>query len=225
MDTFQNGRSRMSTTSDEKKLVRRILKGDQAAFRELYETHEKALARVGWYFLGDDDEVSDVLQETFLRGLEHLPSFRFECSLATWLNHIAANLCRRILEKRKKNVPVDGEYFNPFVSRKQESPYPPEAMEYLREEMEALEGRDKDLIRLREIEGCSYEAIAGRLRIPLGSVTSGIHRARRRLIERVRERLGNTPGGFSIPAAEGSQEDFSLRAGPSPQAGKEEAPL
>jgi RNA polymerase sigma-70 factor (ECF subfamily) len=210
-------------SSDEKKLVKRILEGDPVAFRELYETHQKALARVGWYFLGDDDEVSDVLQETFLRGLEHLPTFRFECSLATWLNHIAANLCRRILEKRKKSVPVDGEYFNPFVSREQESPYPPEAMDYLREEMEALEGRDKELIRLREIEGCSYEAIAGRLRIPLGSVTSGIHRARRKLIERVRERLGKTPGGFAAQAAEGPREAGDPRVGLKPQGGKEEA--
>ena len=177
------------TTPDEKKLVQRILKGDQAAFREFYEGHHRALARVGWYFLGDDDEVADVLQETFIRALENLPTFRFECTLATWLNHIAANLCRRILEKRKKNVPVDGEFFAPHVSKEQESPYPPEALEYLREEMAALEGRDRELIRLRESEGMSYEAIAGRLRIPLGSVTSGIHRARQKLIERVRERL------------------------------------
>jgi RNA polymerase sigma-70 factor (ECF subfamily) len=177
------------TNTNEKKLVQRILKGDQAAFREFYDTHYRALARVGWYFLGDDDEVSDVLQDTFMRALEHLPGFRFECTLATWLNHIAANLCRRILEKRKKNVPVDGDYFDPFVSKLQESPYPPEALQFLREEMEALEGRDRDLIRLRESEGLSYEAIAGRLRIPLGSVTSGIHRARQKVIDRVRERL------------------------------------
>ena len=184
---------RMGPDKSEKKLVQQILSGDQAAFRRFYESQQRAVARVGWYFLGDDEEVSDILQETFIRALEHLPTFRYECSLATWLNHIAANLCRRALEKRKKTVPVEKEYFDPLVSKEQESPYPPEALKYLREEMEALEGRDKDLLRLREIDGLSYEAIAGKLRIPMGSVTSGIHRARKKVIDRVRDRLAKAP--------------------------------
>jgi RNA polymerase sigma-70 factor (ECF subfamily) len=132
---------------------------------------------VGWYFLGDDEEVADILQETFIRALDHLKTFRFECSLATWLNHIAANLCRRTLEKRKKTMPVDAQYFDPMVSRSQEGAYPPEAMEYLREAMDALPGKEGEMLRLRDRDGMAYEAIAGTLCLPMGSVTSGIHRA------------------------------------------------
>jgi RNA polymerase sigma-70 factor (ECF subfamily) len=84
---------------------------------------------------------------------------------------------------------MEKEFFEPYVSRGQETPYPQEALEWLREEMGALEGRDRDLLRMREVEGKSYEEIAGSLRIPMGSVTSGIHRARKKVIERVRERL------------------------------------
>jgi RNA polymerase sigma-70 factor (ECF subfamily) len=176
---------------NERDLVKRILSGDDAAFREFYDSHQKAVARVGWYFLGEDDEVSDILQETFIRALDNLKSFRFESSLATWLNHIAANLCRRALEKRKKNVPVDMQYFEPFVSRQQEGGYPPEAMVYLKEEMDALQGREGEILRLRDREGMAYEAIAGKLCIPMGSVTSGIHRARNKVVERVKQRLAD----------------------------------
>jgi RNA polymerase sigma-70 factor (ECF subfamily) len=177
---------------NERELVKRILSGDEDAFRHFYDSHQKGVARVGWYFLGEDNEVSDILQETFIRALDNLKTFRFESTLATWLNHIAANLCRRALEKRKKSVPVDAQYFEPFVSRSQEGAYPPEAMEYLREEMDTLAGREGEMLRLRDRDGMAYEAIAGKLGLPMGSVTSSIHRARNKVVERVRQRLGIT---------------------------------
>jgi RNA polymerase sigma-70 factor (ECF subfamily) len=185
--------------SNERELVQRILSGDETAFREFYDSHQKAVARVGWYFLGEDDEVSDIIQETFIRALDNLGKFRFECSLATWLNHIAANLCRRSLEKRKKDIPVDMQYFEPFVSKKQEEGYPSEAVDYLREEMDALAGREGEMLRLRDRDGVAYEAIAGKLGLPMGTVTSGIHRARNKVVERVRQRLAETPSEKVVP--------------------------
>ncbi len=178
-------------TTQEKELVRRILKGDESAFQELYATHRKALIRACYYFLGQDPEVEDVVQDAFLKALKYLPNFRFECSLGTWLNHIAANLCRDLLEKRKKSLPVSLDYFLQTPSRTQGRGYPPEALDAIREEIKLLDGRDRELLTLREMEGASYEVIAYKLRIPLGSVTSGLYRARQRLIERVRLRFPN----------------------------------
>jgi RNA polymerase sigma-70 factor (ECF subfamily) len=173
----------------ERVLVKRILKGDSAAFRELYDGHKKPLIRACWYFLGNDAEVEDMVQETFIKALKNLPKFRFECSLATWLNHIAVNLCRDLLEKKKKSLPFSLDFFGARPSIEQKAPYPEEALKLLREEIQKLEGREKELITLRELKGFSYEAIANRLKIPVGSVTSGIFRARQKLIERVREKL------------------------------------
>lgn len=178
----------MASTS-EKELVQRVLAGDAAAFREMYLTYRKPLIRACYYFLGQDPEVEDVVQETYLKALKYLPHFRHDCSLGTWLNHIAANLCRDLLEKRKKSLPVSTDYFLHTPSRQGEKGYPPEALQAIREEIQALEGRDRDLLSLRELEGASYEVIAHKLRIPLGSVTSGLYRARQKLIERVRRRF------------------------------------
>lgn len=177
---------------NERELVKRVLKGDSAAFQELYNNHKKALIRACWYFLGNDSEVEDMVQETFIKALKNLRKFRFECSLATWLNHIAVNLCRDLLEKKKKNLPFSVDFFSTHPSIEQKNPYPEETLNLLREEIQKLEGRDRELITLREIKGLSYEAIANRLKIPVGSVTSGLFRARQKLIERVREKI---PGG------------------------------
>ncbi len=174
---------------NERELVKKILSGDAASFQELYNSHKKALIRACWYFLGNDTEVEDMVQEAFIKALKNLEKFRFECSLATWLNHIAVNLCRDHLEKRKKSLPFSTDFFAHHPSIEQKAAYPEEALNLLKAEMEKLEGREKELITLREIKGFSYEAIANRLKIPVGSVTSGIFRARQKLIEKVREKL------------------------------------
>ncbi len=174
---------------NEKKLVDKILKDDQEAFRELYDAHKKSLIRACWYFLGNDSEVEDMVQETFIKALKNLRKFRFECALGTWLNHIAVNLCRDHLEKKMKTAPFSVDFFAARPSIEQKTAYPEEALKLLRDEIQKLEGRDKELITLREVNGWSYEAIANKLRIPVGSVTSGIFRARQKLIEKVREKM------------------------------------
>ncbi len=173
----------------EKELVNRILAGEESAFRDFYQAHQKALIRACWYFLGNDSDVEDMVQETFIKALKNMPRFRFECSLRTWLNHIAVNLCRDRLEKKKKNMPLDVDYFSGLPSREQPKAYPEEALQLILQEIGHLEGRDKELLTLREIEKLSYEAIASRLKIPVGSVTSGIYRARQHLIERVQAKM------------------------------------
>jgi RNA polymerase sigma factor (sigma-70 family) len=157
---------------NERELVRRILKGDSSAFQDLYNGHKKALIRACWYFLGNDAEVEDMVQETFIKALKNLPKFRYECSLGTWLNHIAVNLCRDHLEKKKKTLPFSVDFFSTQPSREQTTPYPQEALQLLREEIQNLQGREKELITLR-----------------VGSVTSGLFRTRQKLIEKVREKL------------------------------------
>ena len=176
-------------SQNEIQLVERILKGDQDAFRELHDSHKKALIRACWYFLGNDSEVEDMVQETYIKALKNLHHFRFECSLGTWLNHIAVNLCRDYLEKKKKTLPFSSDFFAGRPSIEQKASYPEEVVQLLKEEMGKLDGRDKELIDLRELKGLTYEAIANRLKIPVGSVTSGIFRARQKLIERVRSKM------------------------------------
>jgi RNA polymerase sigma-70 factor, ECF subfamily len=176
-------------SQNERELVRRILRGESEAFQEFYNSHKKALIRACWYFLGNDTEVEDMTQETFIKALKNLDKFRFECSLGTWLNHIAVNLCRDLLEKKKKSLPFSVDFFATRPSIEQKTAYPEETVRLLKAEIENLEGREKELITLREIKGLSYEAIANRLKMPIGSVTSGLFRARQKLIERVREKL------------------------------------
>src|SRR5687768_17985007 len=76
---------------DDVALVERAQQRDGAAFWLIMKRHNQRLYRVARAVLGDDAEVEDVIQETYLRALAHLSEFRREARLSTWLTRIALN--------------------------------------------------------------------------------------------------------------------------------------
>src|SRR5215472_3782100 len=82
-------------------LVDRYLTGDVAAFDELMIRYERQIYRVCYRFVENRDDAMDLAQEVFIKAFEHLPSFRRESSLKTWLYRIAMNHC---INHVKKNV-------------------------------------------------------------------------------------------------------------------------
>src|ERR1043165_6667811 len=74
-------------------LVGRYLAGDMAAFDELMIRYERQVYRICYRFVENRDDAMDLAQEVFIKAFEHLPSFRGESSLKTWLYRIAVNHC------------------------------------------------------------------------------------------------------------------------------------
>ena len=89
---------------DDVALVERARQRDGAAFWLIMKRHNQRLYRVARAVLGDDAEVEDVIQETYLRALAHLSEFRREARLSTWLTRIALNEALALLRKRRPHL-------------------------------------------------------------------------------------------------------------------------
>ena len=87
-------------------LISRFLKGDQEAFGELLAAYEKKIYSICWHFMGNRQDAEDAAQEVILKVYRKLDLFRGEASFSTWLNYVAANTCRDMLRKRKRNQTV-----------------------------------------------------------------------------------------------------------------------
>lgn len=73
--------------------ARRILRGDKAAFRRLFDEYFPRLYRFALARLhGDAEEADEIVQQTFCRAIEHLDSYRGEAALYTWFCQICSNL-------------------------------------------------------------------------------------------------------------------------------------
>jgi len=170
-------------------LVRRVQRGDAAAFDLLVRKYQHRVAALIGRYIHDWGDVPDVAQETFIRAWRALDGFRGEAQFSTWLYRIAVNTAKNYLVARRRRPPredidvADAELFDPGTHLR-ESDTPERQM--MRQQLEqtvlrAVQSLPEELrqaITLREIDGLSYAAIAARMGCPLGTVRSRIFRAR-----------------------------------------------
>ncbi len=87
--------------------IEALIAGDRAEFVRLVDTYSSPIYRLGLRMLGNAQDAEDVLQNTFLNALAHLPSFEGRSSIATWLYRIAANEALMLIRKKRAEVSLD----------------------------------------------------------------------------------------------------------------------
>ncbi len=81
--------------------------GDQAEFVRLVDAYSGPIYRLGLRMLGNAQDAEDVLQNTFVSALTHLPGFEGRSSISTWLYRIAANEALMLIRRRRPEVNIE----------------------------------------------------------------------------------------------------------------------
>jgi RNA polymerase sigma-70 factor, ECF subfamily len=186
---------------DESVLVTEAKAGSYAAFEELVNRYEKKIYRLGLNLTGSPEDAEDVLQETFLKAFEHLPTFREDSRFYTWIVRIAINQGLMKLRKRRSSKEVqledssndDGD----IIPREFADWRPNPEQELERTELEtilqnaanSLPMTFRTVFLLRDVEGLSTEETAEMLNLSEGAVKARLFRARLRLREELSKTL------------------------------------
>jgi RNA polymerase sigma-70 factor (ECF subfamily) len=170
--------------------------GDERAFEALVAEYERPIARFLYRYLGNMEEAKEVSQDVFIKIFRGISSFQNQCSLKTWIYRITLNTVlnekRRWYQRMKDRLlGLDG------VSRCTADSVPdPELSLTLSERSRAIAVALKKLrpdhraiLVLRDLEGFSYQEIAGSLGLALGTVKSRLARARQELKDAIQEYL------------------------------------
>lgn len=190
----------------DKELVKRVQKGDLAAFDMLFSRYQTKIVNLISRYVRDNEEVQDVAQEAFIKAYRALPRFRGDSAFYTWLYRIAINTAKNHLVARSRRPPsvdvdVDDADFRDDADMLRESEDPESALarDQLRETIDtALQDLPDDLrsaLTLREFDGLSYEQIAQVLDCPVGTVRSRIFRAREFVDQRIEPLMQGQEGG------------------------------
>lgn len=156
---------------------------DRVRFEQLVLPHLDAAFNLARWLLRSRADAEDIAQEAMLRSYKFFPGFRGG-DVRAWLLQIVRNTCYSWLKKNRPEEEM-AEFDETFHGVGSATP---EAIAMVGEEhariaraLESLPPRHREVIVLRELEGCSYKEIATITSIPLGTVMSTLSRARRHL--------------------------------------------
>jgi RNA polymerase sigma-70 factor (ECF subfamily) len=181
---------------DEKELIRRSQTGDGEAFGVLVERYKGKVFSLAYGFTQDRAGADDLAQEVFIKVYLSLTKFQSRSEFGTWLYRVAVNHIKDFLRKNRKRlmeIPLQeagdrvlaSADLGPEEERLQEG-----QREIVRAALARLPEKYRVILTLRDIDGLSYEDISGILKLSPGTVDSRLHRARRRLREKLQGRLG-----------------------------------
>jgi RNA polymerase sigma-70 factor (ECF subfamily) len=186
----------------DQQLVERAQAGDKRAFELLVAKYQRKLGRLLSRLVRDPSEVEDVTQEAFIKAYRALPGFRGDSAFYTWLYRIGINTAKNYLVALGRRAPTstgfDNEEAENFEDAEalRDSSTPEDELigkeiaSTVNKAMDALPEDLRTAITLREIEGLSYEEIAGVMNCPIGTVRSRIFRAREAIALELRPLLG-----------------------------------
>ncbi|MDE6570497.1 MAG: sigma-70 family RNA polymerase sigma factor [Alistipes sp.] len=169
--------------ADDRRLVELVLAGDDGAFEHLFNRYRDAIRRLLAQRLGNRSHVDDLLQETFIKVYINLHRYRAEYTFGQWVYTIARNTFIDFVRRQQDDLSIDERFTAPASL----APTPEERVISLQQRsqiegyLERLSPRYRQLIVLRFFDELSYEEIAEKLAVPLGTVKTQIHRAREQM--------------------------------------------
>lgn len=169
-------------------LIQRAQKGDQDAFAVLVSEHQVYIYNLALRVVKDENEALDLTQEAFVRAWTALPNFRGQSQFRTWLYRITTNLCYNRLPGLRRSLADLGDDVLAIIPEPGPALANParefefnETRAHLHKAIDDLDANYKLLITLRYQNELSYEEIASTLNLPLGTVKTGLFRAKEKL--------------------------------------------
>ncbi len=181
---------------DDIQLVRKVLSGDNAAFGILVEKYQKSVHDLIWRKIGDYHDAEDITQDAFLQAYKKLSTLKNPDQFAGWLYVIANRLCIDWMRKQKliqQRKPAMQSLENTPVEEVEESSYTQHVLEQRVTErteyrhalvqrlLEKLPENERMVVTLYYLDEMSTKEIGKYLGVPVNTIASRLHRARKRL--------------------------------------------
>jgi len=185
-------------------LARQAARGDNAAWRDIYETTCQPLFNFLCYQVGERETAKDLLQDTYLSALQNLGRYRGDGSLLSWLRTIALRKCldwRRSWWQRLTCVGQVPETMVAPESNRSEARLELESVAF-HDALATLSGHQRAALLLRELEDLSYQEIAATLGCQEATARVHYHRGREKmkqmLVESEAPALAEDMGGQQV---------------------------
>ena len=175
---------------DDVQLIRKILSGDDAAFSILVEKYQKSVHALAWRKIEDFHHAEEIMQDTFLRAYKKLPTLKNPDQFAGWLHVIANRLCIDWMRSQKsvmqslEDTPVEEieeSSYTHHISEQRMMERTEHYHELVKRLLEKLPENERAVVTLFYLDEMSTREIGRFMGVSVNTITSRLHRARKRL--------------------------------------------
>lgn len=166
--------------ADDRRLAEMVLEGDNVAFDYLFDRYREAIHRLFVQRTGSRTDADDLLQETFIKVYIRIHRYNPVYTFGQWVYTIARNTFVDYVRKQQDDLPIDERFASPpsNIPTPEENIIRQQQRNQIERYLDRMTPRYRELIVLRFFDELSYEEIADKLALPMGTVKTRIHRAR-----------------------------------------------
>jgi RNA polymerase sigma factor (sigma-70 family) len=169
---------------EDRDLARRFVAGDVESVRRIYARYAGAVFTVAFSRLADRDLADEAVQETFLKAWRARATFDPDRNLSPWLYMIARRTAADMARGERRR-PATTPLPPTLAADDPEQRGDPWEAWQVRCALRDLPGDERELIRLTHYVGLTHSQVAEQTGLPIGTVKSRLHRAHRRLAQRL----------------------------------------
>lgn len=178
-------------------IIEQLKTGDENAFRQLVEQHQKMVVNTCFSLVHDTDDANDLAQEVFIEVFNSIARFRSDAKISTWLYRIAVNKSLNFIRDNKKrkffkkieDVFTGRNYSGSDTGLSSDEPdlnlQEKQKATIIHQAIDSLPDNQRVAFTLNKYEDLSYKEISDVMGLSLSSVESLIHRARKNLQEKL----------------------------------------
>jgi RNA polymerase sigma-70 factor (ECF subfamily) len=190
--TNMDNRAQALRESDESFLVEGLRSGDQAASDELFSRYNRPLYSFIVRMTGEQTSAEDIFQETWMRVVRNIDTFRGDCKFSSWMFQIALNLCRNRARANSRREYVDLEEAGVLSQEPDVDAEKILLAERMKKLVDSLPDKMREVVVLRFYHEKTDFEIAEVTGLPPGTVKSRIFRGMKLLKEKI-ESTGLAP--------------------------------
>ena len=194
--------------NDDLQLVHKVLSGDDEAFTVLVRKYQKSVHALAWRKIGDFHFAEEITQDAFLRAYKGLPKLKDPSQFSGWLYVITNRLCKSWNKKKKstiksvEDVPVvemQKISYERHISDKKEKAASERRHKIVRKLLAKLPESERTVVTLYYLGEMTAKDIGNFLGVSVNTITSRLHRARKRLEKEEELLVQEILGGVQLP--------------------------
>lgn len=163
--------------NDERKIIKKVKKGKQHAFKKLYDLYADYALRTAYAITNNQNHAADIVQETFIKVYRNIEKFDEERPFKPWFYQILLNESKRYMKKQNKQaIPIESEEMLDYFHEEEYEDY-----EHLDRALDQLSEMHRTVLTLKYMNEFTEREIAQMLDLNVNTVKSRLYKGRQRL--------------------------------------------